>query len=65
MTNLHDTHFLLHLRRCHEGLEGLTERHEMASILGHGTSNRPLLGFVKRHQTEVECSPFRLLTLGT
>ena len=30
----------------------LTERHEMASILGHGTSNRPLLGFVKRHRTE-------------
>jgi hypothetical protein len=30
----------------------LTERHEMASILGHGTSNRPLLGFVKRHHTE-------------
>jgi hypothetical protein len=26
----------------------LTERHEMGSILGHGTSNRPLLGFVKR-----------------
>jgi hypothetical protein len=23
----------------------------MASILGHGTSNRPLLGFVKRHRT--------------
>jgi hypothetical protein len=30
----------------------LTERHEMASILGHGTTNRPLLGFVKRHRTE-------------
>lgn len=30
----------------------LTERHEMASILGHGTSNRPLLGFMKRHRTE-------------
>lgn len=30
----------------------LTERHEMASVLGHGTSNRPLLGFVKRHRTE-------------
>ena len=30
----------------------LTERHEMASILGHGTSNRPLLGFVKRHRPE-------------
>lgn len=28
----------------------LTRRHEMASILGHGTSNRPLLGFVKRHR---------------
>ncbi len=24
----------------------------MASILGHGTSNRPLLGFVKRHRSE-------------
>lgn len=30
----------------------LTERHEMASILGHGTSNRPLLGFAKRHRAE-------------
>jgi len=30
----------------------LTEGHEMASILGHGTTNRPLLGFVKRHRTE-------------
>jgi hypothetical protein len=30
----------------------LTGRHEMASILGHGTSNRPLLGFVKRHRAE-------------
>lgn len=30
----------------------LTERHEMGSILGHGTSNRPLLGFLKRHRTE-------------
>lgn len=28
----------------------LTERHEMASILGHGTSNRPLLGFMKRYR---------------
>ncbi len=28
----------------------LTERHEMASMLGHGTTNRPLLGFVKRHR---------------
>jgi hypothetical protein len=30
----------------------LTERHEMGSILGHGTRNWPLLGFVKRHRTE-------------
>ena len=30
----------------------LTEGHEMASILGHGTSNRPLLGFIKRHRAE-------------
>lgn len=30
----------------------LTERHEMATVLGHGTSNRPLLGFVKRHRAE-------------
>jgi hypothetical protein len=30
----------------------LAERHEMASILGHGTRNRPLLGFVKRHRIE-------------
>ncbi len=31
----------------------LTKRHEMASILGYGTSNRPLLGFVKRHREKV------------
>jgi hypothetical protein len=30
----------------------LTEGHAMASILGHSTSNRPLLGFVKRHRAE-------------
>jgi hypothetical protein len=24
----------------------------MGSVLGHGTSNRPLLGFIKRHRTE-------------
>ena len=30
----------------------LTERHEMGSILGHGTSNRPLLGFMKRYRAE-------------
>jgi hypothetical protein len=30
----------------------LTERHVMGSILGHGTRNRPLLGFVKRHRNE-------------
>jgi hypothetical protein len=30
----------------------LTEGHEMGSILGHGTSNRPLLGFVKRYRPE-------------
>ncbi len=30
----------------------LTERHEMGAILGHGTSNRPLLGFMKRHRTD-------------
>jgi ankyrin repeat protein len=30
----------------------LTERHEMAAVLGHGTSNRPLLGFAKRHRAE-------------
>lgn len=30
----------------------LTERHEMGAILGHGTGNRPLLGFVKRLRTE-------------
>lgn len=30
----------------------LTARHEMASILGHSTSNRPLLGFMKRHRRE-------------
>lgn len=30
----------------------LTHRHEMGSYLGHGTSNRPLLGFVKRHRAE-------------
>lgn len=30
----------------------LTEGHAMADILGHSTSNRPLLGFVKRHRVE-------------
>jgi ankyrin repeat protein len=30
----------------------LTERHAMASILGHSTSNRPLFGFAKRHRAE-------------
>ena len=30
----------------------LTQRHEMGSYLGHTTSNRPLLGFVKRHRKE-------------
>jgi hypothetical protein len=30
----------------------LTEHHSMADILGHSTSNRPLLGFVKRHRVE-------------
>lgn len=30
----------------------LTEHHSMADILGHSTSNRPLLGFVKRHRLE-------------
>jgi hypothetical protein len=30
----------------------LTERHEMGSILGHGTTNRPLLGFVKRRRSD-------------
>lgn len=30
----------------------LTEGHEMASILGRGTSNRPLLGFAKRYRAE-------------
>jgi hypothetical protein len=30
----------------------LTERHEMGSILGHGTRNRPLLGFVKQHRLD-------------
>lgn len=30
----------------------LTAGHEMAAILGHSTSNRPLLGFVKRHRPE-------------
>lgn len=28
----------------------LTQDHEMAAILGHGTSNRPLFGFAKRHR---------------
>ena len=30
----------------------LTKRHEMASVLGHGTSNRPLYGFAKKHRSE-------------
>jgi hypothetical protein len=29
----------------------LTERHEMGAVLGHGTRNRPLLGFAKRYRT--------------
>lgn len=38
--------------RFREARYDLTERHEMGSILGHSTSNRPLLGFMKRHRTE-------------
>jgi hypothetical protein len=38
--------------RCRAAGYDLTQRHEMGSILGHGTSNRPLLGFVKRHRLE-------------
>src|SRR5262249_8436193 len=30
----------------------MTEGHEIGSVLGHGTSNRPLLGFAKRHRIE-------------
>lgn len=30
----------------------LTEGHEMGSVLGQGTRNRPLLGFVKRYRTQ-------------
>ena len=30
----------------------LTQSHAMGDILGHGTSNRPLLGFAKRHRAE-------------
>jgi hypothetical protein len=30
----------------------LTQQHEMAAVLGHGTSNRPLLGFIKHHRAE-------------
>jgi hypothetical protein len=30
----------------------LTTGHDMASILGHGTSNRPLLGFAKRYRAD-------------
>jgi hypothetical protein len=38
--------------RCRAAGYDLTQRHEMGFILGHGTSNRPLLGFVKRHRHE-------------
>ena len=38
--------------RCRAAGYDLTQRHEMGSILGHGTSNRPLLGFAKRHRLE-------------
>lgn len=38
--------------RCRAAGYDLTQRHEIGSILGHGTSNRPLLGFVKRHRLE-------------
>jgi len=30
----------------------LTKHHAIADILGHSTTNRPLLGFVKRHRAE-------------
>ncbi|WP_447985465.1 ankyrin repeat domain-containing protein [Nitrospira sp. Nam74] len=38
--------------RCWLSGYDLTNRHEMAAILGHSSSNRPLLGFVKRHRAE-------------
>jgi hypothetical protein len=38
--------------RCRAAGYDLTQRHEMGSILGHGSSNRPLLGFAKRHRLE-------------
>ena len=38
----------------------LTERHEMASMLGHSTRNRPHLGFVRRHRNE---DPFTIRCL--
>jgi hypothetical protein len=53
-----DVHTVLHTyngelyERFRAAGYNLTERHEMASILGHGTRNRPLLGFVKRHRSE-------------
>jgi hypothetical protein len=38
--------------RCWVAGYDLTQRHEMGSVLGHGTSNRPLLGFAKRYRLE-------------
>lgn len=47
-----DTYNVELYERCRAVGYDLTEGHEMGATLGHGTRNRPLLGFVKRHRAE-------------
>jgi hypothetical protein len=47
-----DTYNVALYERCWAAGYDLTHNHEMASLLGHGTRNRPLLGFAKRHRSE-------------
>lgn len=47
-----DTYNVELYERCRAVGYDLTEGHEMGVTLGHGTRNRPLLGFVKRHRAE-------------
>ena len=44
------------------GYDLTRRRHEMGVILGHGTPNRPLLGFAKRHAAEY--SPVNAAAMG-
>jgi hypothetical protein len=47
-----DTYNVELYERCRGVGYDLTEGHEMGATFGHGTRNRPLLGFVKRHRAE-------------